>query len=295
MVSPEVVIPEPLGGRLAELVHAYVAEQCRVLIEAVEPLRKREPVVHNTRVAVRRLRSTMRVFDDVFQPAQAATLEEDLVWWAELLGRVRDLDILAKRLTSALDALPAELVVGPVASALDRELGGRRRAGWQKVLEAMESERFANLLEVLQRWAEEPPFTEAAQSGVDEVKRYVKRANRKLTKRLEAARRAYAEGDPEASDLVHRSRKAGKRHRYAVELAEPEWGKRATKLVSQRKHLQDVLGDHQDATVCAAFLRDFGVQVGARKGHNGFTYGLLYDQQREELEQMPQRLEALIE
>lgn len=288
------VTEESPDSTLADLVARYIAEQCAVLVDAIEPLRRREPVVHSTRVAVRRLRSTVRVFDDLFEPTDAEQLDAELVWWAGLLGRVRDLDILSRRLSAALDALPPELVVGPVESALDRELAGRRREGWEKIHEALDTERFAALLEVVQRWRDDPPFTAAADAPVDEVERYVKRAGKKLTKRIASARQAYGEGDPDASDLVHRARKAGKRHRYAVELAEPEWGQRATKLVKQRKHLQDVLGEHQDAVVCAEFLRDFGTRVGARKGHNGFTYGLLYARQREELAQMPSQLESLL-
>jgi CHAD domain-containing protein len=288
------VTEESAESGLADLVAGYVAEQCGVLIDTVEPLRRREPVVHGSRVAVRRLRSTVRVFDDLFEPADAQQLDAELVWWAGLLGRVRDLDILGKRLSAALDALPPELVVGPVESALDRELAGRRRDGWEKIHEALDAERFAALLELVRRWRDDPPFTATAGAPVDELEPYVNRAGKKLTKRMTAARQAYAEDDPEASALVHRARKAGKRHRYAAELAEPEWGKRARKLVKRRKHLQDVLGEHQDAVVCAEFLRDFGIRVGARKGHNGFSYGLLYARQREELAQMPSQLESLM-
>ena len=71
-----------------------------------------ENVVHPTRVAVRRLRSTIRVFADLFEPSEAEHLEEELVWWADLLGRVRDLDILAERQAALLAELPAELILG---------------------------------------------------------------------------------------------------------------------------------------------------------------------------------------
>ncbi|HWJ52738.1 MAG TPA: CHAD domain-containing protein, partial [Propionibacteriaceae bacterium] len=66
---------------LADLVGAYLAEQCAVIIEAEPKLRAGENVIHVTRVAVRRLRSTIRVFADLFDEAKAAQLEEELVWW----------------------------------------------------------------------------------------------------------------------------------------------------------------------------------------------------------------------
>ena len=57
---------------LGELLAAYTAEQCTVIIDAEPQLRAGENVVHVTRVAVRRLRSTIRVFADVYEEAQAA-------------------------------------------------------------------------------------------------------------------------------------------------------------------------------------------------------------------------------
>ena len=104
----------------------------------------------------------------------------------------------------------------------------------------------------------------------------MKRASKKLDKRLDRAIEAQLTGDPEADHLLHQARKAGKRARYAVELAAPVLGKKADKLIAGRKDLQDVLGEHQDSIVAAAFLRAEGVRVGMRSGHNGFTYGLLY-------------------
>jgi CHAD domain-containing protein len=54
------------------------------------------------------------------------------------------------------------------------------------------------------------------------------------------------------------------------------WGSRADKIILQRKHLQDLLGNHQDSIVSAAFLRDLGGRLGIRSGQNGFSYGVLY-------------------
>src|SRR5918997_6068087 len=105
-------------GTLRELVGAYVTEQCTVILDAEPALRGGENVVHVTRVAVRRLRSTLRVFGDLFDVARAGHLEDELVWWAGLLGAVRDLDILAEGLTSEIVALPPELVLGPVQSTI---------------------------------------------------------------------------------------------------------------------------------------------------------------------------------
>jgi hypothetical protein len=44
----------------------------------------------------------------------------------------------------------------------------------------------------------------------------------------------------------------------------------------KRKDLQDVLGNHQDSIVSAAFLLELGRRLGVRSGQNGFSYGVLY-------------------
>ena len=260
---------------LADLVGAYLAEQCAVIIEAEPKLRAGENVIHVTRVAVRRLRSTIRVFADLFDEAKAAQLEQELVWWAELLGAVRDLDILQASMSARIADLPPELVLGPVESTIQTEIASQRKVGMDAVLAAMDSGRYGELTALVQDWWSDPPWTDEADAPADGVTRYVKRADKRVNKRLAAAvaaRQASEDGD----ELFHRARKAGKRHRYAVEATIPLWGSKAEKIVAARKDLQDVLGHHQDRIVQAEFLRDLGTRLGVRSGQNGFTYGVLY-------------------
>ena len=261
---------------LRDLIGAYLAEQCTVIVDAEPALRGGENVVHVTRVAVRRLRSTLRVFAELFDVAQAGHLEDELVWWADLLGVVRDLDILQEGLTAQIAALPPELVLGPVESTIQTEIATRRKAGMDVVLEAMDSERYRKLIGLVHAWRSDPPFTSAADVPAAKVKGYVKKAEKKVTNRLTAAVAARETGEEGADELFHSARKAGKRHRYAVEATSSLWGAKAEKVVAARKDLQDVLGAHQDRAVSAGFLRDLGARIGVRCGVNGFTYGLLY-------------------
>ena len=115
------------AGSVRDLIGDYIAEQCTVIIDSEAQLRAGENVVHTTRVAVRRLRSTVRVFPDLFETSEVEHLEEELVWWAGLLGQVRDLDILAQRQAALLAELPAELILGPVASTIEAELAVQRK------------------------------------------------------------------------------------------------------------------------------------------------------------------------
>jgi CHAD domain-containing protein len=262
-------------GSARDLLGHYIAEQCTVIIDSETQLRAGEDVVHQARVAVRRLRSTIRIFPAFFDDSEVEHVEEELVWWANLLGMVRDLDILAQRQTAVLAELPPELILGPVAATIQAELAVQRKQAVDAVLEAMNSERYRKLIGLMHHWRSDAPFTSAADSATDTINPAIKKAKRKARRRLSAAVATRRDGGP-SDDLLHSARKASKRYRYAVEAAQPVWGSKADKIVSERKDLQDLLGNHQDSIVSAAFLRDLGARLGIRSGQNGFSYGVLY-------------------
>jgi CHAD domain-containing protein len=263
------------AGSARDLIADYLSEQCTVIIDSEAQLRAGENVVHAVRVAVRRMRSTIRVFAGFFEPSEAAHLEEGLVWWAGLLGEVRDMDILAQRQAALLDELPGELILGPVASTIQVELAAQRKQAADAMTEALDSERYRKLIGLIHRWRSDPPFTSAADAPADAIDPLIKKAKRKVNRRLTSAAAARLAGEP-SEELFHRARKASKRHRYAVEAALPVWGSKADKIISQRKDLQDLLGNYQDSIVSAAFLRELGTRLGIRSGQNGFSYGVLY-------------------
>jgi CHAD domain-containing protein len=258
-----------------DLIGRYVSDQCTVIIDSENQLRAGENVIHSTRVAVRRLRSTIRVFSELFDTSEAGHLQEVLVWWAEMLGKVRDMDILAQRQAALLDELPPELILGPVASTIQVELAVQRKQGIDAVLEALDSERYRKLVGLAHHWRSDPPFTDAANASPESIDSTIKEARNKVRKRLSKAVAARRAGEP-SDELFHRARKSAKRHRYAVEAALPVWGSKADKIITQRKDLQDVLGNHQDSIVSATFLLELGGRLGVRSGQNGFSYGVLY-------------------
>ena len=258
-----------------EVIGDYVAEQCTVIIDSEAELRAGEDVIHKVRVAVRRLRSTIRVFADLFDAEQAARLEEELVWWAGLLGKVRDMDILTRRQQALLAELPPELILGPVESTIQEELTVQRKQAMDDVLEALNCQRYRKFIGMAHHWRSDPPFTAAAEASADSIDAAIKKARKKADKRLTKAVAARGADEP-SDDLFHGARKASKRHRYAVEAAVPVWGSKADKIISRRKDLQDLLGNYQDSIVSAAFLRELGARRGIRSGQNGFSYGVLY-------------------
>jgi CHAD domain-containing protein len=275
--------PEQDDATVGGLVRTYLATQCLAIVNGDLGLRLGRSVVHPTRVAVRRLRSTLRVFGPLFDPAQASQLEQELVWYAGLLGEVRDREVLSARLLAQVAQLPPDFVLGPVAAHIESTLHEEKGRYLKRVTEALRSERYLALLTTVEQWRKAPAFTEAATEPGAAVKAYVKKAERKLYRRLAAAG-----ADVEA---LHRARKAGKRFRYAAELSEPVLGKRAARSVSEGKALQELLGEHQDSVVSAAFLRSQGAAAGTDAGQNGFTYGILLAEEWRRGEKIRRRLE----
>lgn len=252
--------------RVGWAVAEYVQDQAGEILLGDVALRDRpEPeTVHRTRVAIRRLRSTLRTFGPAFAiDAQVAgRLDEDLRWLAGLLGPIRDNDILARRLIAEVGELPPERVLGPVVREIEETLAAERTAAIRAWRVAGADERYTALLATLTGWLVEVPLADARLDG---------RAVLDRARRTAERRRKRAKDDPEA---LHRARKAAKRLRYAAELLDGVVPK-AAKTVSWAKQQQTLLGDHQDLMVAADFLRRKGAEVGSRAGHNGFTYGLL--------------------
>jgi hypothetical protein len=101
---------------------------------------------------------------DLFDRGESDDLESELIWWATLLGEVRDLDILTERQAALLSALPPELMLGPVSSTIQTELATRRKRATDDLVGALNSERYRKLIGRIHHWRSDPPFTAAADS-----------------------------------------------------------------------------------------------------------------------------------
>lgn len=206
--------------------------------------------VHQARVATRRLRSDLRTFGDVLEPSWAAPLRSELQWLSELLGAVRDAEVLRDRLRSRLTRLPEE--DRPAAERLIATLNVRRDEARAPLLAAMEAGRYRRLVDSAVAAAREPRvLPEIASAPADAA---LRPALEPLWKDLAAAvDRVVAEATDES---LHAARIGSKRLRYAAEAVAPVFGKRARRFAIAATALQDVLGEHQDAVVAVAWLRE---------------------------------------
>jgi CHAD domain-containing protein len=77
----------------------------------------------------------LRVFG--VNAAAAEELDNGLAWYAELLGQVRDREVLSARLTELIAELPTEYVRGPVEAEITKILAKERDDRIQRLNAAM--------------------------------------------------------------------------------------------------------------------------------------------------------------
>lgn len=189
-------------------------------------LRSGDPVaVHDSRVAARRARSTLRTFRGLFEPAPREALDAALRAYAARLGLVRDLQVLGGVLAEHTSGNLADWV----AAQVQRELA----AAWQQLERELAAVDHRNL-------ADQMAAVILSQPRRTKVGKRVRRAGRTAKRRLAEA------GDD--ADRLHTARKAAKRARYAAEAT--GHASRATRF----KALQDVLGRHHDLVVAADWV-----------------------------------------
>lgn len=242
------------GSTTAESFAAIVAHCLRQFRLNEEMLRRdaRPEVLHQARVALRRLRSALSIFRPVVADDEFARLREDCRWLAATLGEARDLDVLIGR----CDAQPH---AGRLGLARDR--------AYAAAMEALASERSRWLMIDLTRWAAlgawrmqpaDPalpaaPAERFAAETLERLRRRVKRRGRDLA----------ALGDEER----HRVRIEAKKLRYAAGFFAglfpgSKAARRHKAFLAALEDLQRHLGDLNDLATAPQVLARLGIEDG---------------------------------
>ena len=177
-LSPKVAV--------ADVVAAYAATHVRAMQLQDRRLRQGLPdSVHKMRVSARRLRSTLKTFQPILDPAVVAALEPELRWLGMVLGEARDREVLLRRLRADLAELPGELVLGNVPARLDQTLLPELLIAVDEAKAALRGERYLKLLDALVAFAAKPPVT-TNKSAAKVLPELGHRAWRKVRRRMRA-------------------------------------------------------------------------------------------------------------
>ena len=259
-VSPADPCGDAVHAHLLTHVRRFLLQDIRVRMDLPDS-------VHQMRVAARRLRSGLRVFSPLVDPAWSRHLRDELGWAASELGLSRDSEVLLARLDAHADELDAS-DSAVIHSHVDPLLQGKVEAGRAEALEALRSERHLDLLDPLVDAAARPRLTEAAATPArDALPPLFDKAWRKLAKEVSALT---LDGP---SDDWHETRITAKRARYAAEALVPVFGTPAKNLATSLSTVTEQLGEHQDAFIAQETCRELAEHF---DGPTGFALGLLH-------------------
>ncbi|MBJ7378494.1 MAG: inorganic triphosphatase [Sphingobium sp.] len=208
--------------------------------------------LHQARVAIRRLRSALKLFKPVLRAADASRFQGELRWLAAVLGEARDLDVLIPR------------VVDDSARA---RLEAAQATAHQRVLQWLESARVRTLLIDLVEWTALGAGLKmkADRSAVP----FAVTRLRKLRKRIAKGGKHLAQLNDEARHAV---RKDAKKLRYGAEFFAGLFGgkrkriRRKKAFLGKLEAMQDMLGTLNDLATTPAILVRYGLPVDVAAG-----------------------------
>ncbi|REE97009.1 CYTH and CHAD domain-containing protein [Thermomonospora umbrina] len=286
-VSPE--LPE---GSAGAAVIGYLAEQVAAVLSFDPKARLGEDdAVHQMRVAVRRIRSALRSFAPLLDARRVAPLEPELKWLADALGEVRDLEVLRMRFTDRL-AEPHGFEVNGTPSWMNA-LAASEASAYRRMNAALKQSRYFDILDALEALLTHPPLSDRAErAAAKELPKLVGRQWKRLAKKYAAIATA---DDPE--EARHDVRKAGKRVRYAADLAaaalddiDKDAAAAASGTARKAKTLQKVLGGYQDGVIATTYLKEAAARRGTTPAE-AFVLGALHGWERHEAFDSLSRLE----
>ena len=232
--------------------------------------------LHQMRVTTRRIRAILRTVRPFLEPEWVKHIRKELGWIGSLLGENRDYDVLLEYFRQNFNESSSgeQRAFQSILNTFE----GRRAIVRAGLLEGLCSDRYLNLLNDLEDSLTHLPFQPSSFTIVD----LAKRAFHKLQAFVNSSDGHFPK--PE----LHRTRILLKRARYALELAEPLLGQRATRFIQEAKHAQDLLGQHQDAVVAEQQL--LSLKQHSRRTGIAYVTGLMVERVRNQQVQVYQQI-----
>lgn len=264
---PTPVPPSPQPGltrheSMAEAARKTIQFHFRQMLKHEAGTRAGEEIeeLHDMRVATRRMRAALGVFEDDIDREAWQPFAKLLRRTGRALGKVRDLDVFREKMQHYLDQLAdaRQTELEPLLAAWETGHGAAR----EELLTYLDSEAYARFK------VEFGDFLEIPGAG---ARPHVSKEGEPLRHRVLqvlpiilyqglAEVCAYDEGITGVDAPLtryHQLRIASKRLRYTLEFFKEVLSPEAEMLITKMKTLQDHLGNLQDAVVACEVLRNF--------------------------------------
>jgi inorganic triphosphatase YgiF len=216
--------------------------------------------IHQMRVALRRFRSAVSLLDER-QQEELKSLIDDAKSFASVLGQARDYDVL---LSEIVDPVAGRLGLEAGGSHLSEPILARRRDGWTRVIEALNSEKFrAFVLEWAAITYRRPWLAvSAADDRVTAQTRSFAKDN--IQRRVSQVCRAAAREDDPSIKQLHELRIKMKKLRYALDFFGSQFSKSTVKRCLKRlSKLQAMLGEVNDVSVARTLMHQILIDAKA--------------------------------
>ncbi|KIM00389.1 Adenylate cyclase [Paramagnetospirillum magnetotacticum MS-1] len=260
ILTPAMTVEESFRAiARACLEHLMLNERCLLATEAGE-------AIHQMRVAMRRMRSAIKVFKAVTEGPDLERIKDDLRWLLAHLGPARDADVFLSE------------IVDPVLAAHPGNAGLiALRAHWRKdretklaaAISAVKSKRYATMTLNLGRWVETGDWLTPSHGGArrrlaEPIATFAAgRVGKVVTRLLKEGGETLSRLSPEQRHAV---RIRGKQVRYAGEFFASLVPRKSTKVyLSELAELQDVLGKLNDIAVAGPKLSGRGAGAGSSR------------------------------
>jgi triphosphatase len=249
-----------------------VARACLYQIAANEnPVRRGDAEgVHQMRIGVRRLRTTISLFKDMLAGAQTEAMKSELKWLTGELGPARELDVFVNRVVNQSKDQASVAGLGAVAA----DFGKQRGQALERAAEGVGSPRFRQLVLDAAAWIAIGEWSRSENELKSSMRERLiaDAASEELsrrTKKIHKQGRHLAELD---AQHLHKLRIRVKKLRYATEFfagafsSAEKAARRRTKFLVKLKAMQDALGDINDIRVHQGLAKQtIKSQAGARK------------------------------
>jgi CHAD domain-containing protein len=231
-IDPQIWLAQILRTRFDKIV-----ELCSTPLE-----HPRDEGVHEMRVSIRKLRSSLRDFAQLTDKFPLKKIRKNLKFLADLLGEVRDLDVAVDAFMSASKNADSTNIEKGIAEIV-KDCKTQRRNAYDRLTKHLVVDDLADLTKEFDRAFDKSLRQREifGATSVNEAARVM--IENRLDRFLAEVDAIY---DPFAVRRIHRLRIAGKQLRYSIELFGDLWNGKLKPFADETKKMQSYLGDLHD-------------------------------------------------
>lgn len=230
--------------------------------------------IHQMRVALRRLRSSIKLFRELLTGPQTEQLKDELRWLQASLGPARDTYVFLEEIVAPVVAAHPDMA--PLL-ALQTHWADESATHVKHAMDAVSETRFTSLILNLVGWVEAGDWLQDDQlttirdcSITDFARTILAKQDRRL--------RRDATDDPTSLPMedLHNLRIVCKQLRYTGEFFTPIFAKKSVRAhLDSLSDLQEILGQLHDIAVAADRLAQFTIPEGSMDGGHAWAAGLV--------------------